>query len=252
VIRVAGLHGSPAPSNLFTGETGVRGVAIDPATDRIYWATKVNDVTTIRVAGLHGSPTPSTLYATEVNPFAVAVDSGADRIYWATNDTAAGAIRLAGLSGSPTPLNLFAAQSNPRYVALLRSPAPAGAPAVSGGGQVGQALLCGQGAWAADVPGAQLYRAPRAFSYQWLLDGAEVGGAAGSSYTPAAAGSYACRVTASNHAGATSQTSGSVSVTSRPANQATGQREAALKKCKKKKRARARAKCKKRAKKLPV
>jgi hypothetical protein len=90
---------------------------------------------------------------------------------------------------------------------LLKAPAGAGAPSVSGSGQLGGQLSCSQGSWAADLLGAQLYRAPRSFSYQWQRGGADIPGATQSTYTPTDADSYSCRVSASNEAGSSSQTS---------------------------------------------
>jgi hypothetical protein len=77
---------------------------------------------------------------------------------------------------------------------------------------VGQQLACGQGGWAGDLLGGFLFRAPRSFAHQWLRDGAEIGGATMSSFTPTEAGSYACRVTATNQAGSAAQMSAAVQV----------------------------------------
>ena len=68
-------------------------------------------------------------------------------------------------------------------------------------------LTCSQGAWAPDLLGAFLYRAPQSFAYQWSRNGAEIGGATDPSYTAYVPGDYRCRVTATNEAGSTSQTS---------------------------------------------
>src|SRR5262249_6779102 len=199
--------GSPGPTTLFGGEGAPIGVAIDPATNRIFWDT----ATAIRVAALDGSQPPANLFSgNQANPQGVAIDPAANRIYWANNGT--GTIRVGGLDGSLAPANLFSGESNPNFVALLRSSVGAGAPAVSGAGHAGEALSCSQGTWAPDLPGAQLYRAPRSFAYEWLLNGAQIGGAAGSSYTPHAVGSYSCRVTATNQAGSTAQTSAALEV----------------------------------------
>jgi hypothetical protein len=61
--------------------------------------------------------------------------------------------------------------------------------------------------WASDLLGAFLYRAPRGFVYQWSLNGGDIAGATSSSYTASSAGTYACRVTATNQAGSSAQTS---------------------------------------------
>ena len=76
-----------------------------------------------------------------------------------------------------------------------------------GGSEIGTALSCSQGSWAADLFEALLYRAPSAFAYQWSRDGKEVPGAATPSIAASKAGQYVCQVTGSNQAGAASQTS---------------------------------------------
>ena len=68
-------------------------------------------------------------------------------------------------------------------------------------------LTCSQGTWASDVLGSFLYRAPQSVDYQWQINGSIIAGATGSSHAPSTAGSYSCRVTATNQAGATAQTS---------------------------------------------
>jgi hypothetical protein len=97
--------------------------------------------------------------------------------------------------------------NGPGFLALLCVPLGAGAPAISGGGRLNQQLFCSRGAWAADLLGSYLYRAPQSFAYQWQLGGSDIGGATLSAYTPTAPGSYTCRVTATNAAGGTAQTS---------------------------------------------
>jgi hypothetical protein len=96
---------------------------------------------------------------------------------------------------------------NPNFVALLKAPSGAGAPTITGGAAPGSVLACSQGAWAPDLLGSFLYRAPQSFAYQWSLDGADIAGATASSHTASATGEYRCRVTASNQAGGSSQTS---------------------------------------------
>ena len=133
---------------------------------------------------------------------------GADRVYWGNgNDT----ISYANLDGSGGGglLNISGATpSDPRFVALLRAPSGAGAPKIRRAARArGSVLTCSQGAWAPDLLGSFLYRAPQSFAYQWQMNGSDIAGATGSSYTPSTDGSYSCRVTAANQAGSTSQTS---------------------------------------------
>jgi PQQ-like domain len=212
-VRVGNLDGSGTPQTLFGGESGTRGVAIDPAAGRIYWANQV--LGAIRVGNLDGSGTPQTLFGGVGVPSGVAIDPAAGRIYWA-NQTAVGAIRVGNLDGSGTAQTLFGGESRAVFPALLRAPAPAGPPTVSGGALVGQQLACGTGSWAPDLLGAFLFRAPRSLSQQWLRDGSEIAGATQATHVPSEPGSYSCRVTATNQAGSSSQTSEATLVASPP------------------------------------
>jgi PKD domain len=208
-IRVGNLDGSGAASTLIADQDQAgAGVAIDPASNRIFWTSGQ----TIRAGNLDGSGAPSTLFTEPVGtmPFGIAIDPAANRIYWGNNEDA---IRVGNLDGSGVASTLFPDPGSPVFPVLLRSPGGIGAPAVSGGGQVGQPLSCSQGSWAPNLLGAFLYRAPRSFAYAWLLNGTEITGASANTYTPTAAGSYACRVTATNQAGSTSQTSAAFEVT---------------------------------------
>jgi hypothetical protein len=68
-------------------------------------------------------------------------------------------------------------------------------------------LTCSQGAWAPDLLDSFLYRAPQSTAYQWTRGHTDIARATRSSYTPRAAGAYSCRVTATNQAGSSAQTS---------------------------------------------
>lgn len=153
------------------------------------------------------------------------------RIYWGNGGD--NTIRGAPLAGGGTPDTLYDSGkgvSSPSAVAVLRAPVGTGAPTISwslilddepfgglqfGGshsGPLGQRLSCSQGAWAADLPGSFLYRAPQSVAYQWRLGGNDISGATAADYTPNAPGSYTCQVTATNGAGSAVQTSAAVTV----------------------------------------
>ena len=199
-VRVGNMDGSGTAQDVFAGEPSPLGLALDVAAGRIYWANRNG---AIRVANIDGTGFPVDLFSGEGFVIAVAVDPQAGKIYWTKNT----AIRVANLNGSGTPENRFGGESEPRFPALLLTPAPAGAPDVSGQGAAGMPLSCSQGSWAGDLLGSYLFRAPRSFAYAWLRDGAPIEGATASTYTPLAGGSYSCQVTASNQAGSSSQTS---------------------------------------------
>jgi hypothetical protein len=117
----------------------------------------------------------------------------------------------------------------PSALALLRAPVGTGPPTIKwefvlegpfGGLQFGgshsgpldRQLTCSRGAWAPDLLGSLLYRAPQSFAYQWRLNGTDIGAATTEHYTPNAPGSYSCRVTATNQAGSATQTSMAVAI----------------------------------------
>ncbi|MGZ5355954.1 MAG: outer membrane protein assembly factor BamB family protein [Solirubrobacterales bacterium] len=163
-----------------------------------------------------------------------------ERIYWgnggasAANPSAhANTIKGAPLAGGGTVDTLYGTAqgvAGPGALAVLRAPAGTGAPFVSwslilddqpfkglgfGGltsGPSDRRLTCSRGAWAPDLVGAFLYRAPQRFDWQWRLNGVDIGGATSSTYTPSGPGSYTCRVTASNRAGSATQVSAPVTV----------------------------------------
>ena len=100
--------------------------------------------------------------------------------------------------------------------ALLESPSAGVAPAISGGSVAPAMLSCSQGMWASDLIGSLLYRAPQTFSFSWSVDGKPIAGATTPSIVASSPGGYACRVTATNHAGSTTQTSALHNVSSPP------------------------------------
>jgi hypothetical protein len=184
-------------------------VAIDPTAGRIYWTNLDSTISFANLDGSGGGGQLNLSGATDAGGIGMAIDPAAGRIYWANlgNDT----ISYANLDGSGGggQLNISGATpSDPRFLALHQAPSGAGAPQIRRAARArGSVLTCSQGAWAPDLLGSFLYRAPQSFAYQWQMNGSDIAGATGSSYRPSTAGSYSCRVTAANQAGSTSQTS---------------------------------------------
>jgi DNA-binding beta-propeller fold protein YncE len=206
-VRVGNLDGSGIALTLVSGEDNPIGVAIDPAAGVIYWAQQgacCSGPGAVRVANLDGTGI-ATLFGGESAPGGVAIDPEANKIYWANRT---GSIRVGNLDGTGVAASLSDSESFPLFPVLLKAPASTEAPSISGGAKVGRVLTCQKGQWAPDLLGSFLYRAPRSFAYQWIQDGVEIPGAAQPTFTPTAAGSYACRVTATNDAGATARVSG--------------------------------------------
>jgi hypothetical protein len=207
-ISFANLDGTGGGDLVTTSATRgqPQGMALDAAAGKIYWANVAsNDPVTdyISFAKLDGSGGGDlvTTGATVAGPAGVALDPVAGKIYWANKvDDSISFAKLDGSGGGD--LGTVSATSN-RFPALLKVPAAAGAPAVTGG----SLLSCSKGVWGADLVGSLLYRAPRSFTYQWSVNGAIISGATATTYSPSAPGDYRCRVTASNAAGGTSQTS---------------------------------------------
>jgi DNA-binding beta-propeller fold protein YncE len=211
-VRVGNLSGGTT-STLFgsdatvpTVEDNPIGVAIDPAAGKIYW-TNLGQCCSgpgqVRVGNLDGSGSPSTLFANEAGPGGLAIDPGANKIYWA--NFGPGVIRSGPLDGSDTASTLFSGESFSLFAALLKTPLNTRRPEISGGAKVGKDLMC-QNAWAPDLLGAFLYRAPATIDYQWKRNGVSVG-TNSATFSPPVAGDYTCTVTAANQAGSTSLTS---------------------------------------------
>lgn len=211
-IQVGNLDGTGTPETLFEGERAPQGIAIDVAARKVYWldSNPSGAAGEIRVANLDGSGAPETLFEGGHSLAGIALDPAAGKLYWV--EEGPGKIQVANLDGSGTPETLLEPES-PDLLALLDAPRGTGAPVVSGGGQPGEPLTCSSGTWAADLPSALLYRAPREVAYEWLRGGLPIAGATRASYTPVGPGSYVCRETASNQAGDGIQMSAAVRVT---------------------------------------
>jgi Low-density lipoprotein receptor repeat class B len=221
-IAFANLKGSGG-GQIPTGRATIQApdsVAIDPSGGRIYWANGVMGGGSISFASLDpdkpGGGDVFTGYKATVNePFGVALDPVAGRVYWAN---AMGQHHIAYTSlddnGSDDNLNIAGTSASlpappdgARYPVLLVSPNAVAPPAIAGAGAVGSVLSCSQGSWAPDLVGASYYRAPQSFAFQWSRDGTDLPGATQTTLTAGTAGDYRCRVTATNHAGSTAQTS---------------------------------------------
>lgn len=220
-ISFANLDGSGG-ADLNTGTatvSGPIGLAFDPVGDKIYWANEMgNSIAFVNADDSgNGAGTLTTTGATVSNPLGVAIDPVARKIYWANHGGTT--ISFANLNGSggadltTTPATV----NGPAFPSLLEAPSAAGAPVVSGGSTTPATLTCTQGSWAPDLISSFLYRAPQSLSFSWTLNGAPIAGATMSSIAATAPGSYACTVTATNHAGSASQSSTPWPVASPPA-----------------------------------
>jgi hypothetical protein len=118
-------------------------------------------------------------------------------------------------SGEAEPVAITAPATKSGIDAAMQStstpPVNTTPPVVSGTPAIGSALLCAPGLWAGKP-------APT-FSYQWLRDGAPIGGANATSYTVQSAdagNSISCQVTAKNAKGEKSATSAGVAILANP------------------------------------
>lgn len=214
-IASARLDGSGGGEDIEAGtaSTGLpSGLALDPAAGRVYWTAFGGDA--IGVASLDGSgeelPTGE---ATIVRPQGLAVDPIGGRAYWANWETDGPQIGYTSLDGSGAggDLNTAGATTGspdlPNHPIVFRAPEALAGPRLSGTPAIGRPLACAVATWAADIPGAQLYRAPQATGIEWTRGGTAVPDATGTSFTPSASGAYACRAFASNFAGTGTATS---------------------------------------------
>jgi DNA-binding beta-propeller fold protein YncE len=211
-ISWANLDGSGGGNLQITGSATLEspiGLAIDPVGKRIYWANAVVSGK-ISYANLDGSGSAdvNTTGATVSSPYGVAVDPDAHRVYWANSSGGLGYADTSGSGGANLQTAPGFAAGSPNFPNLLEVPRPSAIPALTASSaKPGATLGCTPGGWAGDVSSASLYRAPTAFSYEWSRSGAPIVGATTATLTGADVGAYRCKVTASNPAGAASQTS---------------------------------------------
>ncbi len=217
-ISFANLDGSGGGGNLST--TGVtpdfpQGVALDPAANKIYWTNPANN--TISFANLTGGGgTLNTSGVTLFGPEGVAIDHATNKIYWGDSEGTF-KISFANLDDSGGGGNLSTSPvtpNSPSFPVLLQQPSGAGVPVISGGTVVGSVLSCSQGAWSPDLLPAFEYLAPQSFALAWSENGTPIPG--GSTVTASSPGSYTCTVTATNHAGSSTQTSSAFAVAALP------------------------------------
>src|SRR5262245_22618754 len=102
-IRFADIGGS-GKTDLFAGEGGPCGVALDPAAGKVYWTNFFSGA--IRVGNLDGSGTASNLLTDAGSVCGVALDRAAGKIYWA--NYTANSIRVANLDGTGVATTLVA------------------------------------------------------------------------------------------------------------------------------------------------
>lgn len=197
-----------------TLEPGGEGIAIDSATGRLYFTAGDK----IGFANLNGSGGGDldTTGAIIDEPYGLAIDPSLGRLYtgnYGNGEVRTGAIGIvnfAGPGGGISPLT--APVDGPQDPVIIKSPAAAGAPAITRNPKKRSELTCSTGSWGADFVGGFVYQAPRSFAYQWTRNGLAVPGATAATLATTQAGSYACAVTATNQAGATAQASGAVNV----------------------------------------
>lgn len=216
-ISYANLDGSGGAGDLdTTGATVMRpiGLAIDKAAGRVFWTNNEvpEGVFYADLGGGNGGELGTTGAALET-PAGLALDPNAGDVFWINSlpDTISRA-NLDG-SGDGAELSLGGATSeSPLYLALLRAPNGTGIPAITGAKLIERPLFCSEGEWAPDLLGSFLYRAPQTVSYAWLRNGEVIPGAEKSTYRPIKPGTYDCRVTATNAAGSSAQTSTDVTL----------------------------------------
>ncbi len=226
-ISFANLDNSGGGTTLSTTGTTPQspfGVALDPVNGRIYWANQGGSANTgIGFANANdtgGGGTINTLGAAVMGASGVAVDPAANKVYWANEMDGISFANADGSGGggnlSVTGTTLATTPGVPNGPALLESPSAVSPPAISGGSVAPTMLSCSQGKWASDLIGSLLYRAPQSFSFSWSVNGKPIAGASTASVAASSPGAYACRVTATNHAGSTTVSSATHNVASPP------------------------------------
>lgn len=122
------------------------------------------------------------------------------------------AMRMSNQEGPLPPRPRPSGKGGPSLGASNTPPILSGAPVVTGIAAVGQTLACDHGLW---------YGAPTGYAYQWLRDGANIGGATSATYVVVSGDlthAISCKVTATNANGSTPATSNALTIVALPAN----------------------------------
>jgi DNA-binding beta-propeller fold protein YncE len=196
-----------------TVEPGGEGLSVDSAAGRLYFLSGTNEIGYANVNGSGGGDV--SIGSGVINgPWGLALDPSVSRLYWGNESNAevrTNAIGFVNLSGVGGGISIATAPvANPQDPVIIKSPSGTGAPTITRSTKSRSELACSTGTWASDFAGSFVYQSPRAFAYQWTLNGKAVAGATAVTLNAKSAGQYACTVTATNQAGATSQTSASL------------------------------------------
>jgi len=194
-----------------TPPTTIRGIVVDPAANRLYWLTGSERISYASLSGGGGGDIDLTGAAFN-GPYGLALDPSISRLYWgnysnleekenAIGFASTGGGGFGGITPASPPVN------GPQDPVILKSPSGTGAPVITKDAVNPALLTCSIGSWASDYAGSFVYQAPRSYGYQWLLNGAAVAGATGSTLAATTAGAYTCTVTGTNSVGSASQTS---------------------------------------------
>ena len=155
-IYRATLNGTSPVSGvttLYTGETSCNGIAVEPGTDRLYWANADTggnmNQGKIRLGSTQGSGTASAadLYTNRMSPSGMAIDTTSSPavLYWGQGN---GVYKGSVAGGSASGLaNTLASNTNDVAISPARAPTNVVAPAISGTPSPGSTLTADPGLW---------------------------------------------------------------------------------------------------------
>ncbi len=211
IIGYANLDGTGSPGEItFLGAcTSLDysyAVQVDSARDTLYQMGYANGTSEgiVQKARLDGSGCEDLVTGLVDQTYGGTLDPLLNRLVYADYDSdVMGYVNLTG--GSRGTLDISGAGlDGVRYPTLLATPVAATAPIVSPASATsGASLTCSDPTWSVGTPGMQLFRSPSSTSanrYSWTRNGEPLTDT-GPTITAAQAGTYQCRVTASNAAG---------------------------------------------------
>ncbi len=214
-IYYANLDGSGGAAQLDT--TGAplffpRGIAVDHVSGRVYW-TNANGIAYANVDGSGGGG--EIQFDNEfpnLNLTGLAIDQPAAHLYFPVSYS--NAVIGSGLDGSNVGEIVMdgVTVQRPAFPSLLKVPAGAAAPGISGGPNVGSTLSCSEGDWAPDAVEAFRWQAPFSYAYKWTRNGEPIAGATSSTLAADSVGTYRCEVTGTNPAGSATQVSDPITI----------------------------------------
>ena len=198
---------------LYSNETGAKGIALDQASQKLYWTNSSSGIIRVGQLIINNNLTGAsqvqagqvvTLYSGENEPTGISIDSASRTIYWANRST--GDIRVGSTDGCLKARSLYSLQDNPTFPIILQTPIGLQEPQIFSTCQedacdnITPLLGCSGVYFMGDDYSAFLYRTGMT-TYSWFLNETRIATTASNFFSPTCTGSYVCSARTVNPAG---------------------------------------------------